>query len=158
MATRGNWEHPVLRRGCVCQSKSHPPSSPKSHPTLEVPLSEQIHDLRRLEDQVGVYGDPHPGSIIATEVGSWDCSTAIAPRNLPHSNPRLEGHASRRCISKIATDLPLRRLRVERLVTALVSLDLLSCDKRLSEWMESTESIPGDERTDPSNSDTPPSF
>ena len=48
------------------------------------------------------------------------------------------------------------RLRVERLVAALVSLDLLSLDKQQSEWMESTESIPGDDRTDPSNTDTRP--
>ena len=48
------------------------------------------------------------------------------------------------------------RLRVERLVAALVSLDLLSYDKQQSEWMESTESIPGDDRTDPSNTDTRP--
>lgn len=48
------------------------------------------------------------------------------------------------------------RLRVERLVAALVSLDLLSYDKRQSDWMESTESIPGDDRTDPTNTDTRP--
>lgn len=48
------------------------------------------------------------------------------------------------------------RLCIERLVAALVSLDLLSYDKRQSEWMESAESIPGDDRTDPSNSDTRP--
>lgn len=51
---------------------------------------------------------------------------------------------------------PEERLRVERLVAALVSMDLLSYDKRLSEWMESTESRPGDDRTNPSNSDTRP--
>ncbi len=48
------------------------------------------------------------------------------------------------------------RLRVERLVAALVSLDLLRYDKRQSKWMESTEPLPGDDRTDPSNSDTRP--
>lgn len=51
---------------------------------------------------------------------------------------------------------PAERLRVERLVAALVSMDLLSYDKRQSEWMESADSLPGDERTDPSNSDTRP--
>ena len=48
------------------------------------------------------------------------------------------------------------RLRIERLVAALVSLDLLSYDKRQGEWMESAESIPSDDRTDPSNSNTRP--
>jgi hypothetical protein len=48
------------------------------------------------------------------------------------------------------------RLRVERLVAALVSLDLLSHDKLQSEWMERTESITGEERVDPTNTDTRP--
>lgn len=48
------------------------------------------------------------------------------------------------------------RLRVERLVATLVSLDLLSYDKRQSEWMQSSETIVGDDRTNPSNSDTRP--
>jgi hypothetical protein len=55
----------------------------------------------------------------------------------------------------LATD-PEERAGVERLVAALVSLDLLSYDKRESEWMESTESKPGDDATVPSNSDTRP--
>jgi len=54
------------------------------------------------------------------------------------------------------TNAPEERVRVERLVAALVSLDLLSYDKKMSEWMESTESRPGDDRTNPSNTDTRP--
>lgn len=75
------------------------------------------------------------------------------------SKPRLDGQfdsmPSGLGVMFLANELE-ERLRVERLVAALVSLDLLSYDKRQSEWMESTESIPGDERTDPSNTDTRP--
>ena len=48
------------------------------------------------------------------------------------------------------------RLRVERLVAGLVSLDLLSYDKRQSAWMNPSEASCGDDRTNPSNSDTRP--
>lgn len=54
------------------------------------------------------------------------------------------------------TNDPSERVRVERLVAALVSMDLLSYDKRMSEWMESTNSMAGDDRTNPSNTDTRP--
>ena len=71
------------------------------------------------------------------------------------SKPGLDSMPPGLGVMFLANELE-ERLRVERLVAALVSLDLLSHDKRQSEWMESTESIPGDDRTDPSNTETRP--
>lgn len=50
---------------------------------------------------------------------------------------------------------PGERARVERLVAALVSADLLSYDKHSSEWMDRSDTLRGELAT-PSNTDTRP--
>lgn len=51
---------------------------------------------------------------------------------------------------------PDERVRVERLVAALVSADLLSYDKRQNEWLDTSQTLAGGDDTVPSNTDTRP--
>jgi hypothetical protein len=86
--------------------------------------------------------------------GAQEIKAQVA-RSKPLLDGQLDPMPSGLGVMFLANELE-ERLRVERLVAALVSLDLLSYDKRQSDWMESTESIPGDDRADPSNTDTRP--
>ncbi len=86
--------------------------------------------------------------------GAQEIKAQVA-RSKPGFDGRFDSMPSGLGVMFLANKLE-ERLRVERLVAALVSLDLLSYDKRQCEWMDSTESILGDNRTDPSNADTRP--
>lgn len=80
---------------------------------------------------------------------------AQVARSTPGLDAQFDPMPSGLGVMFLANELE-ERLRVERLVAALVSLDLLSYDKRQSEWMETTESLPGEDRVDPTNTDTRP--
>ena len=86
--------------------------------------------------------------------GAQEIKAQVA-RSKPGLDGQFDSMPSGLGVMFLANELE-ERLRVERLVAALVSLDLLSHDKRQSEWMNITDSITGDDRTDPSNTDTRP--
>jgi len=86
--------------------------------------------------------------------GDQEIKAQVA-RSSPSSDPKASP-LPRGLGVMFLTNAPGQQARVERLVAALVSADLLSYDERPSERMDASNTIQGAPTTTPSNTDTRP--